>query len=149
MFMRYPVYRIGANSIRFILNPGYVLHYMDDKALYFSTVVNLYLSTIRARPCTCHLTATFTIPDSKVHGDNMGPIWGRQDPGGPHVGPMNFAIWEYSVVRSHIQAPFYQHWLISIVVWMSNHTPNKVLEDITYPFTKCRFRLHGWTLENE
>ena len=30
--------------------------------------------------------------DSKVHGTNMGPIWGRQDPGGPHVGPMNFAI---------------------------------------------------------
>ena len=34
-------------------------------------------------------------PDSKVHGANMGPIWGRQDPGGPHVGPMNFAISEY------------------------------------------------------
>ena len=33
-------------------------------------------------------------PDSKVHGANMGPIWGRQDLGGPHVGPMNFAIWE-------------------------------------------------------
>ena len=32
------------------------------------------------------------IPDSKVHEANMGPIWGRQDPGGPHVGPMNFAI---------------------------------------------------------
>ena len=32
-------------------------------------------------------------PDSKGHGANMGPIWGRQDPGGPHVGPMNFAIW--------------------------------------------------------
>ena len=32
------------------------------------------------------------IPDSEVHGANMGPIWGRQDPGGPHVGPMNFAI---------------------------------------------------------
>ena len=30
-------------------------------------------------------------PDSKVHGTNMGPRWGRQDPGGPHVGPMNFA----------------------------------------------------------
>ena len=26
-------------------------------------------------------------PDSKVHGANMGPIWGQQDPGGPHVGP--------------------------------------------------------------
>ena len=33
-------------------------------------------------------------PDSKVHGANMGPMWGRQDPGGPHVGAMNFAIWE-------------------------------------------------------
>ena len=32
-------------------------------------------------------------PDSKFHVANMGPIWGRQDPGGPHVGPMNFAIW--------------------------------------------------------
>ena len=31
--------------------------------------------------------------DSKVHGANMGPIWGRQDPGGSHVDPMNFAIW--------------------------------------------------------
>ena len=33
------------------------------------------------------------VPDSDVHGANMGPIWGRQDPGGPHVGPMKFAIW--------------------------------------------------------
>ena len=32
-------------------------------------------------------------PESRVHGANMGPIWGRQDPGGPHVGPMNFGIW--------------------------------------------------------
>ena len=32
-------------------------------------------------------------PDCKVHGANMEPIWGRRDPGGPHVGPMNFAIW--------------------------------------------------------
>ena len=36
---------------------------------------------------------TYPGPDSKVYGANMGPIWGRQDPGGPHVGPMNFAIW--------------------------------------------------------
>ena len=33
------------------------------------------------------------LPDSEVYGANMGPIWGRQDPGGPHVGPMNLAIW--------------------------------------------------------
>ena len=37
----------------------------------------------------------YICPDSKVHGANMGPIWGRQDPGGPHVGPMNFTIWVY------------------------------------------------------
>ena len=30
--------------------------------------------------------------DNKVHGANMGSTWGRQDPGGPHVGPMNLAI---------------------------------------------------------
>ena len=34
----------------------------------------------------------YLIADSEVHGANMGPIWGRQDPGGPHVGPMNFAF---------------------------------------------------------
>ena len=27
----------------------------------------------------------------------MGSTWGRQDPGGPHDGPMNFAIWEGSL----------------------------------------------------
>ena len=35
-------------------------------------------------------------PDSKVHGANMGPIWGPQDPVGPHVGAMDFAIWDIS-----------------------------------------------------
>ena len=32
-------------------------------------------------------------PDSKVYGTNMGPTWGRQDPGGSHVSPMKLAIW--------------------------------------------------------
>ena len=41
--------------------------------------------------CTGHELCN-SYPNSKVHGANMGPIWGRQDPGGPHVGPMNFAI---------------------------------------------------------
>ena len=30
---------------------------------------------------------------AKFVGANMGTIWGRQDPGRPHFGPMNFAIW--------------------------------------------------------
>ena len=42
----------------------------------------------------------FRYPDNKVHGANMGPIWGRQDPGGSHVGPMNFAIWIYHGINS-------------------------------------------------
>ena len=33
-------------------------------------------------------------PNNKVHGTYMGPTWDRQDPGGPHVGPMNLAIRE-------------------------------------------------------
>ena len=32
--------------------------------------------------------------DNEVHGANMVPIWGWEDPGEPRVGPMNFAIWD-------------------------------------------------------
>ena len=32
-------------------------------------------------------------PNNNAHGANMGLIWGRQDPDGPRVGPMNLAIW--------------------------------------------------------
>ena len=46
--------------------------------------------------CSHVVNAVFYVfPDSKVHEANMGPIWGRQDPGGPHIGPMNFVIWDY------------------------------------------------------
>ena len=42
--------------------------------------------------CCEHCQYHRLIPDSKVHGANRGPIWDRQVPGGPHVGPMNFAV---------------------------------------------------------
>ena len=42
--------------------------------------------------------------DSKVHGANMGSIWGRQDPGGPHVCPMNIAIWGPSCIDALVWA---------------------------------------------
>ena len=32
------------------------------------------------------------IPDSKVHGANMGPTWVLSAPDGPHVGPINLVI---------------------------------------------------------
>ena len=41
----------------------------------------------------CSFVSDEPYPNSKVHGANMGPIWGQQDPGGPHVDPMNFATW--------------------------------------------------------
>ena len=43
--------------------------------------------------CNRCLHCIYSSPDNKVNGANMEPIWGRLDPGGPHVGPMNFAIW--------------------------------------------------------
>ena len=38
------------------------------------------------------LVTTHTVPDSKVHGANMGPTWVLSAPDGPHAGPMNLAI---------------------------------------------------------
>ena len=51
----------------------------------FETSRYPYISTLRHNWLSNHF------PDSEVHGTNMGPIWGRQDPGGPHVGPMRLA----------------------------------------------------------
>ena len=42
---------------------------------------------------TCRLSLLHDNLSSKVRGANTGSNWGRQNPGGPHVGPMNFAIW--------------------------------------------------------
>ena len=42
----------------------------------------------------CQRSKLRTYPDSKVHGANMGPTWVLSAPDGPHVGPMNLAIWE-------------------------------------------------------
>ena len=52
--------------------------------------------------------------DSKVHGAYMGPTWGRQDPGGPHVGPMILAIWAKTnatlgVTHNFVRRHFHLH----------------------------------------
>ena len=40
------------------------------------------------------------IPESEVGGAKVGTIWGREDPGRPHVGPMNLAIRDVkSIIR--------------------------------------------------
>ena len=53
-----------------------------------------HLSLCKDFHCKDEIVSPLSNPDSKVHGTNMGSTWGWQDPGGPHVGPMNFAIWE-------------------------------------------------------
>ena len=74
---------------------------MDKIGFYLTTQKAWSICTILAMFCSLLSSqAAITswcssdIPDSKVHGANMGPIWGRQDPGGSHVGPMNFVIWD-------------------------------------------------------
>ena len=67
--------------------------------------------------CVCEYSAAMvpivmsslfaTFPDSKVHGANMGPIWGQQDPGGPHVGPMNFVVWVVLHMLYHKISPLF------------------------------------------
>ena len=52
-------------------------------------------------------------PDSKVHGANMGPTWDRQDPSGPHVGSMNFVIWDRSLSVACLQ-----HNLMFVKIWL-------------------------------
>ena len=46
----------------------------------------------------------FAFPKRKVHVANMGPIWGRQVPGGPYVGPIKFAVWA-DIMTSAIVVP--------------------------------------------
>ena len=67
-------------------------------------------------------------PDSKVHGANMGPTWGRQNPGGPMLAPWTllsgFPIWSgndyYFEIIFHIFILFYfysvlfRNWNISL-----------------------------------
>ena len=56
-------------------------------------------------------------PNNKVHGASMGPIWGRQDPGGPHVGPMNFVIWVCRGSDIHIHAEYATIWATGTDIW--------------------------------
>ena len=46
----------------------------------------------RSRVCVFYCVVSNVLPDSKLHGTNMGPTWFLSAPGGPHVGPINLAI---------------------------------------------------------
>ena len=63
---------------------------------------NFYLTSIAGYWLGIQPDLHIHTPNSKVHGANMGPIWGLQDPGRPHVGPMNFTISD-NMWRNQIQ----------------------------------------------
>ena len=79
-------------------------------AIYGSVAMKFHMSDFHAHFSHCWLrypvwnypsmNITVPYPDSKVHRAYMGTTWGRQDSGGPHVSPMNLAIWAL-MVRQH------------------------------------------------
>ena len=81
------------------IHPAGVAITCFHKATTISPFHHLWISTVNGlivyaqKNQTFHPRSFIIYPNSKVHGANMGPIWGRQDPGGPHIGPTNFAIW--------------------------------------------------------
>ena len=83
-----------------------MLHICKKITLKHVSIINYELLNIQ--------DCSFSIPDSKVHGANMGPIWGRLDPGGPHVGPMNFAICDALIKVGRIQSPVVncRYWIV-------------------------------------
>ena len=63
------------------------------RGVHQSSVGARHKRPVKQTAFTYHSVILKQSPDSKVYGTNMEPIWGRQDPVGPHVGPMNLAIW--------------------------------------------------------
>ena len=74
-----------------------------------------------------------SIPESKVHGANVGPTWGRQDPGGPHVGHMNFVIWD--------MAPIYKAFRDNDGVYFSYFTCRQSIDYLVF-FIRRRAYIH-------
>ena len=84
------------------------------------------ISSLVSPNTSCKLKAngysvSYGSPDSKVHGSNMGPIWGRQDPVGPHIGPMNLAIWEF--VMTDFQEISMEIMATAMTLWVFVDTP--------------------------
>ena len=73
------------------------INYIDQYGFHSSTEPHHHLNILVTGDGGYFLCKLY--PYSKVPGANMGPIFGRQDPDGPHVDPMNFAIWVTLLVQ--------------------------------------------------
>ena len=72
-----------------------------------------------------HRWVTEHLPDSKVHGANMGPIWGWQDPGGTHVGLMKLVIWAQCQLRS-LPSSLKTYWVWVELSWAGSASVSRV-----------------------
>ena len=84
------------------------------------SIQRFYLLGMRYSPWTTDFQYNFldimwtkgNIPDSKVHGTNMGPTWVLPAPDGPHVGPMNLAIWNRAALEPSVDTP-----CVALTLW--------------------------------
>ena len=66
-----------------------------------SSLVYIYImyNHVKPTPCITGCSKQSLIGGSgEFRGANMGPLLGRQDPGGPYVGPIDIAIWDVSPI---------------------------------------------------
>ena len=68
------------------------------------------------------------IPDSKVHGANMGHTWVLSSPGGLHVGPINLAIRDVILPNGtyYIACSNHDHFCFifsasALITWFADH----------------------------
>ena len=119
-YMRLHLWKVGEATLTYIINKSHrAINKKAQKSYSYFVGHKAWLSV---PPIPMFIWA---FPDSKVHGANMGPILGRQDPDGPHVGPMNFAIWV--ILKSCI---------LSILKWLSYWHYGTQAEEFQHSLTR-------------
>ena len=139
----FPLDRRVSNNTPAVWNKRRVYIYTVYSAVFFNCVYILDIKRIH------------TVPDSKVHGANMGLTWVLSARGGPHAGSMNFAIrggfhtsaWNATRVQDWQTAPSVLRWLPKLYLYqttgrlsgmdlMSVHwNPRKSITTTGAPFT--------------
>ena len=83
------------------------------------------------------------IPDSNIHGANMGPTWVLPAPDGPHVGPMNLTIRDV-VQHSSIWHEGVHCGLLEGHVWLTHIHPGQNGDTITVNNFKSNLFNENW-----
>ena len=117
-----------------------ILSVLVDSCVIFTHILEYYFTGTQWQRSNPGSWFNIKIPDSKVHGANMGPIWGRQDPGGPHVGPMSFAIWDVILWPSYLHNGIFYTVKTTYLYWIR---PLKDMSMINmYHYTKQQLTDH-------